>query len=81
VDGKADWNTPHWNKIAEIGKSLGWSWGGDWTSFKDKPHFEKNFGNTLAELRSKSKGADGYVQLAYLGNEGPRPSFFYAEAA
>lgn len=24
----------------EVGKSLGLSWGGDWDSFQDKPHFE-----------------------------------------
>jgi peptidoglycan L-alanyl-D-glutamate endopeptidase CwlK len=66
VNGKADWNTD-WNKIAVIGKSVGFSWGGDWTSFKDKPHFEMNFGNTLAQLRAKydsGKLTDGYVQLA-----------------
>lgn len=65
VNGVADWNTD-WNKIAVIGKSLGFSWGGDWKSFKDKPHFEMNFGNTLAQLRTKynaGKITDGYVQL------------------
>lgn len=65
VNGNADWNTD-WNKIATIGKSLGFSWGGDWTSFKDKPHFEMNFGNTLAQMRNKFDSGqvkDGYVQL------------------
>ena len=66
VNGIADWNTD-WNKIATIGKSVGFAWGGDWTSFKDKPHFEMNFGNTLAQLRNKYNSgliSDGYVQLA-----------------
>jgi len=66
VNGKADYNTD-WNKIATIGKSIGFAWGGDWTSIKDKPHFEMNFGNTLAQLRAKydsGKLTDGYVQLA-----------------
>ena len=66
VNGNADWNTD-WSKIATIGKSVGFSWGGDWKSFKDKPHFEMNFGNTLAQLRSKFNSGqvtDGYVQLA-----------------
>lgn len=65
VNGNADWNTD-WNKIAVIGKSLGFAWGGDWVSFKDKPHFEMNFGNTLAQLRIKYNSgqlSDGYVQL------------------
>lgn len=66
VNGKADYNTD-WNKIATIGKSVGFAWGGDWTSFVDKPHFEMNFGNTLAQLQTKYKNkqlTDGYVQLA-----------------
>lgn len=65
VNGNADWNTD-WNKIAVIGKSLGFSWGGDWKSFKDKPHFEMNFGNSLAQLRNKYNSGmltNGYVQL------------------
>jgi len=66
VDGKADYNTD-WNKIATIGKSVGFAWGGDWTSFKDKPHFEMNFGNTLAQLQKKYNSGElsnGYVELA-----------------
>ena len=66
VNGKADWNTD-WNKIATIGKSVGFAWGGDWTSIKDKPHFEMNFGNTLAQLQSKYNSGQlsgGFVQLA-----------------
>jgi peptidoglycan L-alanyl-D-glutamate endopeptidase CwlK len=29
-----------WRRVAEIGKELGFKWGGDWTSFKDNPHLE-----------------------------------------
>lgn len=29
-----------WMKVVKIAKSLGFDWGGDWTSFKDYPHFE-----------------------------------------
>lgn len=47
-DGKADWK-----EIVEIFKSYGWSWGGDWKSFKDLPHFEKTFGNTTKQLIAK----------------------------
>ncbi len=66
VNGKADWNTD-WNRIAAIGKSEGFSWGGDWTSFKDKPHFQMNFGQTLAQLRNKYNNgllSDGHVILS-----------------
>lgn len=66
VNGKADWNYD-WQKIADIAKPLGFEWGGDWTSFKDKPHFQMLFDNTLASLRSKYDAGDvsnGYVNLA-----------------
>jgi hypothetical protein len=40
--GKADWDTNHpgWRKAAEVGKSLGLEWGGDWKKLKDLPHFQ-----------------------------------------
>jgi peptidoglycan L-alanyl-D-glutamate endopeptidase CwlK len=66
VNGKADYNTD-WNKIATIGKSVGFAWGGDNASFKDKAHFEMNFGNTLAQLQNKYNSGQlsgGFVQLA-----------------
>lgn len=47
-DGKADWI-----EIVSIFKKHGWSWGGDWKSFKDKPHFEKTFGQTWQTLLDK----------------------------
>ena len=28
------------SKVGQIGKSIGLEWGGDWTSFVDKPHFQ-----------------------------------------
>lgn len=30
----------YWLQVAEFFKSKGFVWGGDWTSFKDYPHFE-----------------------------------------
>lgn len=66
-NGKAEWNTKDWDKIAVIGKSVGFQWGGDWKGFVDKPHFEMSFGNSLAQLRQKYESGqkDGeYVKLA-----------------
>ena len=46
VDGEIRWDWPLYDKIAEAMKTaaekLGISleWGGDWTSFKDGPHFQ-----------------------------------------
>jgi peptidoglycan L-alanyl-D-glutamate endopeptidase CwlK len=68
VNGQADWKTTAdtWNKIGTVGKSVGFEWGGDWKSFVDKPHFEMQFGNSLAQLRQKYESGqkDGeYVKL------------------
>jgi LysM repeat protein len=51
--GKADWDTAHpgWMRAAAIGKSLGLEWGGDWTKFKDLPHFQRIGNLTLSESR------------------------------
>lgn len=38
-----------WRKVANIGKSLGFAWGGDWTSFKDYPHLEMTFGLSISD--------------------------------
>ena len=40
--GKADWDTSHpgWKRSAELGKSVGLEWGGDWKTFRDGPHFQ-----------------------------------------
>ncbi|MGM9924779.1 MAG: M15 family metallopeptidase [Bacillus sp. (in: firmicutes)] len=44
-----------WKRVAAIGKSLGFEWGGDWRSFKDYPHLEMNFGLSTAQLRAGKK--------------------------
>ena len=66
-NGKALWNNSNWNKIATLGKSLGFSWGGDWKTFKDKPHFEMKFGRSLNELKdlyASGNRKGEYVNLA-----------------
>jgi peptidoglycan L-alanyl-D-glutamate endopeptidase CwlK len=61
-DGKFDtgsWDTvtdfdgdgiSDWTECVKIFKSYGWSWGGDFKTFKDRPHFEKTFGRTTTSL-------------------------------
>lgn len=53
-DGSLDWDVgPKWRRAAEIGKSLRFSWGGDWDpSFQDFPHFEYTFGLTTQQLKA-----------------------------
>lgn len=48
-------NKPNWQKqisppIADIAKREGFSWGGDWKTFKDSPHFENMLGQSLGDL-------------------------------
>ncbi len=30
-------------QVVNYFKSKGWQWGGDWSKFKDAPHFQKNY--------------------------------------
>lgn len=46
VDGQVDWSWPLYNRIADAMKraakevNVPIEWGGDWTKFKDGPHFQ-----------------------------------------
>lgn len=67
-DTKSDWDgdkIADWMEVVQVFKKYGWKWGGDFTSFKDLPHFEKNFGYTWKQLlslhNSKKVDSEGYV--------------------
>ncbi|RLL42091.1 M15 family peptidase [Oceanobacillus piezotolerans] len=45
-NGKADWF-----EVADIAKQLGFTWGGDWTHFKDYSHLEMTFGLSIEQLK------------------------------
>ncbi len=47
-DGVADWL-----EVVYVFKLYGWDWGGDWVNFKDTPHFQKTFGLTISEAKSR----------------------------
>ncbi|WP_339248272.1 M15 family metallopeptidase [Paenibacillus sp. FSL R10-2796] len=51
-------NIKDWIEVVEEAKKLGFDWGGDWTSFKDYPHFQMAFGLTLTQLRAGSKPSE-----------------------
>lgn len=40
--GKCIWDShdPVWDRLGNIGRHLGLNWAGDWTSFKEYPHFQ-----------------------------------------
>jgi peptidoglycan LD-endopeptidase CwlK len=56
-DGQSDWM-----EVVAIFKRHGFAWGGDW-KFTDKPHFEKTFGFTIAQLQELNKKHAGYLPL------------------
>lgn len=39
-----------WKRVAAIGKSMGFQWGGDWRSFPDYPHLDMQKGLSLSQL-------------------------------
>ena len=43
------------DKAGEIGESLGLEWGGRWSGFVDKSHFQYTFGLSIADLRAGKK--------------------------
>lgn len=46
------YDTSKWDQIAAAFKEEGFEWGGDWTSIKDKPHFQYTGGRGLNQLKS-----------------------------
>ena len=56
----------HWMKVVNFFKAKGWSWGGDWKSFKDAPHFEKTFGHTWRTLQIREMFIDNGLKYPKL---------------
>lgn len=56
----------HWMKVVKFFKAKGWSWGGDWKSFKDAPHFEKTFGHTWRTLQIREMFIDNGLKYPKL---------------
>lgn len=64
-DGEALYQSENWPLIAQLAKSIGFEWGGDFTSITDKPHFQMRFNNSIAQMYSKYEQNGGnYVPLA-----------------
>ena len=65
INGRqANWNGP-WEEFARIGQSMGWEWGGNFSSIVDKPHFQMTYGLSTAQLRQLYNANGGnYVNLS-----------------
>lgn len=73
--GKTIWDTakdfdgdkhPDWMEVVKVFKVAGYTWGGDFRSIYDAPHFEKTFGYTwqqLLKIKKADKTTNGYVNL------------------
>lgn len=52
-NGQAMWNDlATFDAVGKIGVRLGLEWGGNWSSFIDRPHFQYLAGYTLADFRA-----------------------------
>jgi peptidoglycan L-alanyl-D-glutamate endopeptidase CwlK len=47
-----------WARVGAIGKAIGFRWGGDFKSIKDRPHFEWSGDLVLADLRAGKRPAE-----------------------
>lgn len=50
-----------WNKLGQIGKMLGFTWGGDFKSIKDRPHFELTLGYKMIDFKNKKVDYSRYT--------------------
>ncbi|ETT41444.1 L-alanyl-D-glutamate peptidase [Paenibacillus sp. FSL R7-269] len=70
-NGKADWN-----EVVAIAKALGFTWGGDWKTFVDLPHFEMTFGLSTANYRAGKRPTqaqtDAVIALIKAHASGPK---------
>lgn len=51
-----------WKEVSDYFKTQGWTWGGDWKSFPDYPHFEKTFGFTPKQLLTKYNNGETFEE-------------------
>jgi peptidoglycan L-alanyl-D-glutamate endopeptidase CwlK len=76
IDGKtASWDVKKdfdkdaqsdWMEVVQVFKKAGYSWGGDWRTFKDMPHFEKTNKLTLQQIKTKFANKDFITGTNYI---------------
>ena len=54
IEGKEYSSNKFFSDVAALAKGIGLDWGGDWVSFKDRPHlYLPDWGSTTSKLKSK----------------------------
>lgn len=53
--------SPHYDTAGAIGRQQGLEWGGDWSTFVDKPHFQLPTDLTLAQVRQKFEAGEAFA--------------------
>ena len=61
LQGKPIWGTGGegaaiWDKVGKLGKKCGLEWAGDWTSFREFPHFQFTDGKDIEDLMKERFG-------------------------
>lgn len=61
VNGRAVWSTSGeagklWQTVGALGKTSGMEWAGDWTRFREFPHFQMTGGRSVGELKQTTFG-------------------------
>ena len=57
LNGKPVWDAENdiWQKVGDFGIAAGLEWAGNWTKFKEMPHFQYTNGLNLADLQIGKK--------------------------
>jgi len=67
TNGKDDYVVgPNWMKVVSIMKSHGMTWGGDFPTIVDDPHFEMRFGLNWREMLAKYNAKDFIPGTEYI---------------
>jgi peptidoglycan LD-endopeptidase CwlK len=53
--------SPLYEKTAQVGLSSDLEWGGNWTGFMDRPHFQLVTGLSIAVVRERFENGESYV--------------------
>ena len=72
LQGKPIWGTGGegaalWDKVGKLGKKCGLEWAGDWTTFREFPHFQFTDGKDVEDLMQERFGAPPAIPAGVLG--------------